>query len=726
MPVLELDVATGSVLSVRRFVVREAISQPFEATIIARSADPSLDFDAIVGHPATFRVVTGTAGVQHRERRWAGICRFADQEQVEPDGLSTYRFKVVPGLWLLSQRRDYRIFQHRSAPDIATSILDAWKIERSLAIDGKAHPRLPFKVQYAESDYDFLCRILEEAGVAFTFPEVDDRHGILTLSDRLHAGVPRPQPLLFVDSPNEAAEQEFLTELRLADQSRPGGYTIRDHDLRRPGYRLLAEAERTPAPEATLEQFHYRPGAFLIETTVNEDTPVADDAGAARHDLAEGNRVASRRLESERADKRSVTYRTNVLDLWPGRVFSIREHPHPDLHAGRRLLVAELTIEGAPGEDWAIRGRAVSADVPYRPPLRTPRPQARVQSAMVVGGGEIDTDELGRVRVRFPWDRDGMSSCWLRMSHDWAGAGYGMMTLPRLGQEVLVDFVEGDPEQPVIVGRLFDAMNPVIEPLPERATRSAWKSDSGAGSFNEVLFEDEKGAELVYMQAERDARRLVKHDETSTIANDRRKLVEGSEIETTGANRVQETKGDRVELTYDDHTATVGGTRRDRVDGRALERIELDQLGWVGKDNHTITAGVRRELVEHDAHLRVGGSRPESVGGADSLTVGRGIQEQVGSYSIDASGPGGWIHLIAGSAMVIESAASVTLQGAGGFVTVDGGGVTLLGTEVVINEGGQEGSLPAPGTRLPERPQPAIVDEPAPPSSPGLPGDQRR
>src|SRR5262249_38738380 len=152
-------------------------------------------------------------------------------------------------------------------------------------------------------------------------------------------------------------------------------------------------------------------------------------------------------LASARADKRAVTYRTTVLDLWPGRVFSIADHPHPDLDASQRLLAVELTLEGAATESWTIRGRAVPAAAPYRPPLRTARRTARLQSATVVGTGDIDTDELGRVLVQFPWR--GAGTVWVRVSETWAGAGFGLITLPRVGHEVLIDFLEGDPEQPV-------------------------------------------------------------------------------------------------------------------------------------------------------------------------------------------------------------------------------------------------------------------------------------
>jgi len=406
----------------------------------------------------------------------------------------------------------------------------------------------------------------------------------------------------------------------------------------------------------------------------------------------------------------------------------MNEHPHPDLHAGRRLLAVEQTMEGTHDEEWNIRGRAVFADEAYHPPIRTPRPRARLQSATVVGpeGQEIDTDEFGRVRVQFPWDRSAGSTLWLRISQQWAGAGYGMMALPRVGQEVLVDFAGGDPEQPVIVGRVFNQTNPVVERLPQNATKSAWKSNTSPASdgFNEILFEDAKGKELFYDQAERDARRLVKNDETITVARDRKKVVTISEVETTEHDRVQETKRDRVELTYGDRTVATDGTARERVDRDDVERIETEQVVWSGKDRHVITAGVRREQVELDGHLKIERSRRESVGGTDSVAVHERYDESVGSYSVDASGPQGWIHLMAGSSIVIESSAQVSVVAGGNFVDVGPGGVTIVGTLVKINEGGSPADLFGVAARIPEKPKVAEVLEPPPPREP-TPSDPR-
>jgi type VI secretion system secreted protein VgrG len=403
----------------------------------------------------------------------------------------------------------------------------------------------------------------------------------------------------------------------------------------------------------------------------------------------------------------------------------MRDHPHGALDGERRLLATELVLEGEPGADWKISGRAVPIDRPYRPSLSTVRPRARVQSATVIPAGIGDelgeVDELGRVRVRFAWDRYGQSSAWVRVSQEWAGAGFGMIQLPRPGHEVLVDFLEGDPEQPVIVGSVFDAANPVPDMLPAHQTRSAWKSSSLAGGFNEILYEDKASEELVYAQAETDARRLVKHDDTQTIVHDRRKDVGGSELETTNGKRIQETKKDRVEITRGTETVVADKTRGTRVKMSSEELAYQGRLDTVGGDRHDFTAGNRRESTAKNASLTVGGSRQTRAGGIAGFTVTSAVNETVlGDYSVTATAPDGWIHYISGAPMmVVESDTDVTFQGAGGFVKVDASGVTIVGTTVVINEGGSPGSLKGPGPIKPALPHVvSIADPPMPPDVP--------
>ncbi len=706
MPVLELNIASGETLAVHRFSVNEAISTLFSLSIVARSESPTVDLATIVGQPASFRVVSGFVHARlGGARLWTGVVSSIEQVQaVQPQAgareLSTYHLRIMPALWLLSHRRNYRIFQHVTIPDIAGKILGEWGIENVWKVDRGQYPKLEYKVQYGESDFAFLCRLFEEAGIAFTFPDDDAAGSKLTLSDKLDANPPRPGgSLSFVDNPSRAAEQEFVSNVHLSHDVRPGAHTIRDYDFRNPAFPLLGEAPKSKAPEDRYEQYHYQPGALLIETTKGGGTPVADDRGVARYDQPFGKARSERMLLGERGGRRSVAFETNTIDLWPGQVFSIDGHPHTEIADGVGLLVTSFSVQGSPGGEWNMSGQAVFTDMPYRPAQRTPKPHVEgVQSATVVGpkGQEIHTDEFGRVRVQFPWDREGKhddkSSCWIRVNQGWAGTGYGMIVIPRIGQEVLVGFLGGDADQPIVVGRTFNATQAIPYKLPEHKTRSTWKSDSSMGSngFNEIMFEDLKGKELVYVQAQKNLRKLVKNDETITVGRNRQKLVVVNETETTGANRTEVTGVNRTEITGALRTTVIGGNNAKLVGGDEVERTEGNLTLFVGQDQDIVVKQVRRERIEKDSHLRVKGNRSQKIDKNQSLTVGKNQQEKVGkNHALDA---GKEIHLKAGSVLVIEAAKDLTIKGPGGFIRIDAGGVTIMGKMVKINSGGSAGS----------------------------------
>jgi type VI secretion system secreted protein VgrG len=729
MSELDLSFASGeSSLSVRRVQVHEAISTLYTVSVWARTPTPDLDLESLVGEPASLSIVHGTAYVAGLGARlWSGVVSFMEQLQPVPQGdgkmpLSTYFLRIVPRLWLLTQRQNYRIFQHLSIPDITDKLLGEWGLEADWRIARGDYPRLEFKVQYGESDFTFLLRLWEEAGLAFTFP--DERSGkMVTLGDKLTEWPARPgDPIHYVDNPSQSAEMEFVTRVRLSHEVRPGAYTIRDYDHRRPSFPLFGYGPEAPAPEARYEQYHYEPHGFLVEPGKGGDTPVADDKGIARHEQKAGIDRATRALEGERTGKVEVRFETNCPDLCPGQRFSMDHHPHAELDPGRKLLVTDFQLDGSPGGEWTMRGGAVFSDVPYRPVIRTPKPKiANVQSATVVGpaGQEIHTDEFGRVRVQFPWDREGKSdensSCWIRVSQGWAGTGYGMMVIPRIGHEVLVSFLDGNPDAPVVVGRVYNATERVPYKLPDHKTRSTWKSDSslGSGGFNEIMFEDLKDKELVYLQAQKNLRKLVKNDETITVGNNRQKLVIMNELETTGANRAEITGGNRTEITGMNRATIIGQNRDKLIIGDEQEITKGTQTILIRKDQDIVVQKNKRERVEGDSHLRVQGKRNQRIDGVQSLSVGQDQQEQVGrNHALKA---GKQIHFLAGTQLVIEAKADLTFKGPGGFIRIDSGGITIRGSQVLINSGGAPGSGSGSHPEKPDEAVEAVIEEPVKP-----------
>ncbi|NUQ74133.1 MAG: type VI secretion system tip protein VgrG [Polyangiaceae bacterium] len=536
---LRCTIASGDVLDVRHFSVHEKISSLFVVQLVVMSKNHNIDFDQVVGSAARF-----TMHHNAHERYWDGICSSLEQVAVgEAQGLSTYQLTIAPSLWLATQRRNYRMFQQKSELDCVKELLEEWEIKPEERLTS-TYKKRKYRVQYGESDYAFICRMLEDAGISFYFSQSKGKTQMV-LSDAPQMSEPRKDVLPFHEEVS-TIKGEYVTNVRIGQRVRSGRYTMRDHDYRLPAdYKLLASAEGARVEvEKRLERFHYTPGAFLFGSDKGESTPSADDRGKTRTDEAEAKVVAQKRLEAKRSNAKVCAFETNVPDIAPGMVVQFEGHPRDDLR--KNLLVVEANHTGTSYGEWKHFCEARSAEQPYRPPLSTPKPKVSgVESATVVGppGEEIHCDEFGRVRVHFHWDResamDDKSSCWIHVSQPWAGGSFGGTNLPRVGQEVIVDFLGGDPDRPIIIGRVYTNLKKVPYKLPENKTQSGWKSESspGGGGFNELRFEDKKGKELVYMQAEKDLKRLTKNNEDITVGNNLTKLVANNEREVTGQNR---------------------------------------------------------------------------------------------------------------------------------------------------------------------------------------------
>ena len=430
-------IASGDSIDVRHYEVVERMSSLFEIRLVAVSRNLDIDFEAVIGLPMTFGMTAGAT------RSWTGICNHLQQVRVDEGNLATYELTLVPSLWLTTERRNFRMFQHMTELDIVHQLLGEWDIDPVLRL-GSVYKKRKYRVQYGETDFAFICRLLEDAGISFYFDQ--GKESRLVLDDGPQSNTARP-PITFRDRPTDA-ELEHVTKVSVGRRVRPGKYTVRDHDYRRPAtYKLVASAAETHGVEDRLERYHYVPGAFLYEGDAGEPTPYADDKGAYRPDPGEGDSLAKRRLEAQRSSARETSFNTNTLDLAPGSVVTFLDHPKSELSPDKRLLVVESRYSAdVPGklEHHCI---SVSADTRYTPPLRTPKPRVTgVESATVVGpaGQEIHTDEFGRVRLHFHWDRESQmnedSSCWIHVSQPWGGTGFGGTNLPRIGQEVIVDF----------------------------------------------------------------------------------------------------------------------------------------------------------------------------------------------------------------------------------------------------------------------------------------------
>lgn len=548
-----LSFESGDRLDVRTFAVHEALSASFQIDIVAMGPD-DIDLEKISGRPASFGL-SGLGG----QRIWTGLCARITQTSVESDGLSAYTLKIVPAFWLLNHRRNHRIFQHLSIPEIVEKLLAEWQLNFELKIDKAAYPKREFTVQYGETDHDFIRRLLVDAGISFSFfLPPGEKETKMIITDVPTAAEPRAAALPFLRSSSLAEKTEHVTAVTLQKMVKASRAVVRDFDFRRPSFPLAGVSTTGSGTNSLLEEYFYLPGASNVKGEAGAgNTPFADKEGAYRHTEKEAVARAERHTEAMNAAAWRIGFNTSTINVPAGQVFSISGHPHPSLTKEKKLLVLSSFITGEINEDWNAGGEAVSADIPFRPLLTTDRPtdihrseedgpfkpvakmeKPRIQglqSAIVVGpqGEDIHVDEFGRVKLQFPWDReakgDEKGSAWVRVAQQWAGPGFGMVTMPRVGQEVLVGFLEGDPDLPMVVGRMFDTTSPVPYPMPENKTRTVLKSSSKNGG-NEITFEDRADGELLYLSATRDLHKIVKKDELETTRGNRHVTVDGDLI----------------------------------------------------------------------------------------------------------------------------------------------------------------------------------------------------
>lgn len=660
---LDLKVDYAASFDVRKFRVREGLHELYEVELEVVCPDRDVDLDALVGCKARFALFRD---VSMAHRHWSGVVTNCSHVGIDVKQLSTYRLTIHPDLWLLTQRRNYRVFQQSSDPDTVLAVLAEWGITPSCNYDASLYPGRKYRVQYAESDFHFVRRLLEDAGITFYF-EQDGEENRLVLDDAPQSSPLRPAPISYTHTYEAGHIVEMVTEVKVARQLRPGKYTQRDVDYRRaPEFPLLAEATSGKDLEQRFERFHQNYGAFLFSAPPDGTTPVADDHGAARTDLTVGQRQVDRRLAAKRTDARRCRLRTTAHELKPGFVFHMCNHPREDLAEGTGLLVINTEFSGNALGDWDHQVDAMFADAPYHPPLRTPKPSTHgLESATVVGpdDDEIHTDEYARVRVQFHWDREGKrdpgSSCWIPVSQPWGGSGFGAINIPRVGQEVLVDFLGADPDRPVVVGRVFTKTNPVPYKLPEHRTVSGIRSRSanqmmmgandgadgvtapaptietlgsqltpegfmlgptelnaalqgqlfGALSPNsethrwpgsEVTMDDRLGQEVLYMQAERDMNTVVKNSQTAVIGNRRSTKVGGDDVLDVDHQQFIRTGSDRC--------VKVDATQTHIVTGDIRQQSVTGNQHFIAKELFTVASKHQVHVASETILFTVGNS----------------------------------------------------------------------------------------------------------------------
>ncbi|MFJ4116045.1 type VI secretion system tip protein VgrG [Pseudomonas psychrophila] len=594
----------------------EAISSLYAIHIELVSEYPDFDLESLLSQPAFLQFGLRGEGIHgHIEEVFVGEAG---------KRLTRYQLTLVPALYYLQFSHNQRIFQHLTVPQIVAQVLKGHGIQAdAYTFHVNTSPEREYCTQYGENDFEFIQRLCSEDGISWHHQHSQDGHLLVFTDDQTY--FPKLGGTPYLQGSGLAADHPVVSQFSMRFSTRTSTTTRRDYDLKRPS--LLLESHFTAEFSPALEDYRY---PALIE---NEKL---------------GKQIAQQALERHRTDYQLAEGKSDQPTLRSGHFFDLTEHPRTacnDLwlllsvtHTGKQPQALEETItHDVNPEDGFTQGyrntfSAIPWDVFYRPPLVMRQSVLVSQTARVTGpvGEEIFCDEYGRVKVEFHWDRAELgsdkSSCWLRVSSSWAGEGFGAVTIPRIGMEVVVTYLEGNPDLPLITGCVPNKVMPVPYPLPAHKTKTVLRSHSSpaSGGYNELSIEDRAGQELIYLRAQRDMEQVILNDVDTKVGNDRREQV-----------------------TRDSHSL-ISNDRFEQVDNNSSSLIKGDEL-------HT-TQGLRNTVI--------GGNELISITGNSSTTADGTLVIQAGAHA----------HVTAAN-VVINAGMSLTLQAGGQHILITAGGI---------------------------------------------------
>jgi type VI secretion system secreted protein VgrG len=657
-----------------------------------------IEFTDIVGKNVTITVNQSDGS----DRYFNGIVsRFA--QSGEDTNFVHYQMEMVPWTWLLTRFSDCRIFHNKSVSDIIQQVIsDRGFTDVKLNLSGTYSP-LEYCVQYRETDFNFISRLMEQNGIFYYFEHESGKHTmVITDASNSLSACPDLDEAVSLDSTQGGVGlDDLVTSFQIEQELHSGKYSLTDYYFETPSTNMAAS-------ESTVYEVDNNTSFELFDFP-GEYTTRSDGTTAAK--LRMGELEAGHLVARGSGSCRAFT---------TGYTFELQDHPNDDLNDTyvlteiHHVASAVAGYTGGKAEDhYSNNFACISSKISFRPARLTPKPFVQgPQSATVVGksGDEITVDKYGRVTVLFPWDRKNANSCWVRVSQDWAGQGWGAITIPRIGQEVLVSFLEGDPDRPIITGRVYNANQTVPYTLPDNQTVSTFMTRSSKGgsasTYNELRFEDKMGSEQVFFRSQKDFDNYVVNDTREWIGNNRSLTVTKDQMETVG--------GDRHEQIAGKNLVEIGGDRNEKVGGKEIISIGSDRNENVG-GKEVINIGSTRDVnVSSTESINIGSDRNDNIGSNLNLNVGANISIQAGANLYEKSGAnfaheaGAIIHLKAGASMILEAGAELCLKVGGNFIDINSAGVFITGTMVFINSGGAAGSGPG--------------SSPTSPSSPSSPG----
>jgi len=666
---LAIKTALGAdALAVRSLAVQEQISRLSTIEVELSSHDGEIKFDDVIGHEVTLQLEVGGG---NSTRFFHGfVSRFV--QMANEGSLAHYHATVVPWLWFLTRTSDCRIFQEKSVPDILEEVFKGHGFSDYKLSLSETYKPWEYCVQYRETDFNFVSRLMEQEGIYYFFEHEDGKH-TLVLADAMsaHKAYDGYSEVTFQVLDRGGGGREVITDWVVEKEVQPVAFAQTDFDFTKPKSSLLSQ---TNVPrnhgKAEFEIFDY-PGEY----EENDD----------------GDHLSSVRLDELQTGHEVLRGKASARGLAAGYTFTLKDHPREDQN--REYLITSVSLQAEAGEYgsgedtsgdfFSCNIGAIPAEQQFRPVRATPKPVVQgLQTAIVSGpsGEEIHTDEYGRVKVQFHWDRHGKadenSSCWIRVSQGWAGKTWGSIHIPRIGQEVVVECLEGDPDRPLITGRVYNADHTVPYDLPANKTQSGIKSRStkegNSENFNEIRFEDKKGEEQLFIHAEKNQDIEVENDETHWVGHDREKTVDNDET--------THVKHDRMETVDNDESITIHGNRTETVDkdesitvsgARSTDITKNDDLS-VG-DNRSVSVG-KNETVD------VEGKRTQTVGKDETLSVGADLKQTIEkSHSINV-----------GKSFILEASNDITLKTGKASITMKKDGtIQIKGKDLNLDGSGK-------------------------------------
>lgn len=626
-----------------------------------------------------------------------------------------YFASLDPWLWQLTQTNDCRIFQNQTAKDIVEAVFrDSGMTDYEFRTQG-TFPQREYCVQYRESDFSFVSRLLEEEGIYYFFVHENGLHKMILTDDTAQAE-PCPAYSTVQYRPESAlrvSDDDALTHWTTVSSLEPSGYATTDYDFKKPNvvlktvsFRELDYSYTVPEPEV----FDY-PGGY--------------------YEIPDGQTYSDTRLQEMQTQSLKTLASGPHRGIYPGHVFTLTDHPTERFCQNKHLVCrihyniqnANYGLVGSTGDTGRLFRCEIELleldaedSVQFRPQRTTPRPViSGVHSAVVVGpsSDEIYCDEYGRVKVQFHWDRYGSfdenSSCWIRVSQVWAGQDWAAMHIPRIGQEVLVSFLEGDPDRPVITGRVYNQDQMPPYPLAGNKTQSGIKSRStpggGPGNYNELMMEDKKGSELLNIQAEKDENILVKNDKTENVGHNETIQIGNDREETVGHDETITVKNNRLETVMVDETLNVLNNRVRNVSNNETVTVSMMRSHNVGINEAIVIGGAQEVDVGLFQQLGVGGYQTVDVGASRDVSVGSNQSHQVsGNWNVNVDG--NFENKVDGN-VVFDAGDSITLKCGGasivlksdGTIEIKGNNITVKGSGTIEMKGGSGIVMSAPSIK---------------------------